>query len=521
MRKLHAKPSIKNRRLGVFVSYVGSGSENYSLNSVSYDLNGNITALSRNGLKSDNTFGLIDDLAYTYQANSNKIQKVDDNSGETASFTDATGDTDYTYSQDGSLTSDNNKGISVMEYNYLKLPRRIVKNGVQILYQYDATGKKLKETIGSNVTDYNGNTIYKNGALYQISHDEGRIINGEYEYNIKDHLGNLRVAFRDSLGIAKVVQYENRGAWGESLEGINYSKANRNKFNYSTYEEENDFGLGVLDAHARVYDPIVPRFWQIDPKSEKWNTISPFCYVLNNPLSFVDIGGKDVGIRSFANGAEYPIIGRFATAAGNNAFATYLRTQEGYSFVSKYAKANTVLFGVRFEKDGEFSNQLLEFNEVDNLGTALGYTSVIYRDAKNTGFTHLASMNPEQISVKSQAALTINLATPGDVNSMITQMVVLGHESFIHNRNVDKTMRAFNKKDYKNAINIAKQNEEKAGPQGDSDHSEFINNPSHFSNFNSYVDHLRGLSQKYKFNLNILEEQIEGNESKYEKLRKK
>jgi RHS repeat-associated protein len=389
------------------------------------------------------------------------------------------------------------------------------------LYQYDATGRKLKETIGTNVTDYNGNTIYKNGALYQISHDEGRIINGEYEYNIKDHLGNLRVAFRDSLGIAKITQANSYGVFGENLPTLSYLKASWKEDNFRYTGKENLAETGYTDFRARLYDNLVPRFISIDGKSEKWNTISPFCYVLNNPVSFIDIDGKDVGIRSFANGAEYPIIGRFSTAAGNNAFATYLRTPEGYSFVSKYAKANTVLFGVKFEKDGEFSNQLLEFNEVDNLGTALGYTNVVYRDAKNTGFTHLAKMTSEQISDNGQAALTINLATPNDVNSMISQMVVLGHESFIHNRNVDKTMRAFNKKDYKNAINIAQQNEAKAGPQGDLDHSEFINNPSHFSNFNSYVDHLRGLSQKYKFSLNILEEQIESNKAVHEKLRKK
>ncbi|WP_052354135.1 hypothetical protein [Flectobacillus major] len=81
-----------------------------------------------------------------------------------------------------------------------------IKGSTTILYQYDATGRKLKETIGSDITDYSANKIYKNNTLYQISHDEGRIVNSEYEYNITDHLGNLRVAFRDSLGVAKITQ---------------------------------------------------------------------------------------------------------------------------------------------------------------------------------------------------------------------------------------------------------------------------------------------------------------------------
>jgi RHS repeat-associated protein len=271
--------------------YTGTGSENYSLNSVSYDKNGNITNLSRNGLKSNNTFGLVDNLNYTYQANSNKIQEVTDNSIETASFADATGTTDYSYSLDGSLTSDANKGISIIEYNYLKKPRRIVKSGVEILYQYDASGKKLKETIGSNVTDYLGNLIYKNNSLYQISHDEGRIIDGEYEYNISDHLGNLRVAFRDSLGIAKITQANSYGIWGENLTTLNFLKLSWKQDRYKFTGKEELPETGYTDFGARFYDNLVPRFLSIDPLAELSREFNPFTYADNNPVLMIDPDG--------------------------------------------------------------------------------------------------------------------------------------------------------------------------------------------------------------------------------------
>jgi RHS repeat-associated protein len=265
--------------------------ENYSLNSVSYDGNGNILTLSRNGFKSNSTFGLVDNLVYGYSTNSNKILKVDDLSNETASFEDVAGN-DYSYSLDGSLTSDANKGISVIEYNYLKLPRRIVKGAVTILYQYDTSGKKLKETIGSQVTDYVGNLIYKNGVLYQLGHDEGRIINGEYEYHIKDHLGNLRVAFRDSLGIAKIVQANSYGIWGEELPTLSYLKPTwkEDKFKFTGKEELPE--TGYTDFGARLYDKFVPRFISVDPMAEQWNFVSPYTYTLNNPLRFIDPDGN-------------------------------------------------------------------------------------------------------------------------------------------------------------------------------------------------------------------------------------
>ena len=274
---------------GIYES--GKAGENYSLNNVTYDFNGNITNLSRNGWKSDNTFGLIDNLSYTYQSNSNKIQAVTDASNETASFTDATGTTDYTYSLDGSLTSDANKGITVIEYNYLKKPRRVVRNGVEILYQYAANGNKLRETTGTDFTDYLGNIIKKNDVIYQISHDEGRIIDGEYEYNIKDHLGNLRVAFRDSLGIAKISQYYAYGVWGEDLPTLSYLKSSWKADNFKFTGKENLQGTGFIDFGARWYDNIVPRFTTIDPLSELSRRFSPTVYGNDNPVLMIDPDG--------------------------------------------------------------------------------------------------------------------------------------------------------------------------------------------------------------------------------------
>jgi RHS repeat-associated protein len=270
--------------------YSGNGIENYTLNNVNYDNNGNIQALSRNGLKSNNSFGLIDNLAYTYNANSNKIKSVTDNSGETASFADAVGTIDYTYSPDGSLTSDANKGITLIEYNYLKLPKRIVKGSTIILYQYSASGKKLKETIGSQVTDYVGNIIYKNGVLYQIGHDEGRVINGVYEYDIKDHLGSLRISFKDSLGIAKITQANSYGIWGEELLSLSYKNTpNLNNFKFT--DKENLPETGYTDFGARFYDNLVPRFITIDPLAENDCSFSPFIYAFNNPVNFIDPDG--------------------------------------------------------------------------------------------------------------------------------------------------------------------------------------------------------------------------------------
>jgi RHS repeat-associated protein len=159
------------------------------------------------------------------------------------------------------------------------------------LYQYSASGVKLRETIGSNYSDYLGNIIKKNDVLYQISHDEGRIIDGEYEYNIKDHLGNLRVAFRDSLGIAKISQHYAYGVWGEDMPTMSYTKQAWKADNFRFTGKENLQGTGFIDFGARWYDNLVPRFTTIDPLSELSRRFSPTVYGNDNPVLMIDPDG--------------------------------------------------------------------------------------------------------------------------------------------------------------------------------------------------------------------------------------
>lgn len=177
----------------------------------------------------------------------------------------------------------------------MKLPEQItLTSGRWIKYEYDANGVKLKKTLSTGkVIDYEEDDIYENGVLYQTAHDEGRIVDGIYEYDIKDHLGNLRVSFKDSLGITKITQVNAYGAFGDDLPTVKYiNSLKKNNFTYSTYEKEDDFGIGVFDAHARAFDPITPRFWQIDVLSELATRFSPFSYCLNNPLRYTDPDGR-------------------------------------------------------------------------------------------------------------------------------------------------------------------------------------------------------------------------------------
>jgi RHS repeat-associated protein len=166
----------------------------------SYDLNGNILNLDRN-----NNGVAMDGLNYTY-TNNQLMQVADSQSGE--GFTDGniTGD-DFTYDVNGNLIEDKNKNITSITYNYMDKPVEIViGDSITIVNTYTALGSRITQqtyAVGGPAvkTDYVGAFLYENNSLQFIQTTEGRIIKDaftdgwEYQYNLTDHLGNVRVMF--------------------------------------------------------------------------------------------------------------------------------------------------------------------------------------------------------------------------------------------------------------------------------------------------------------------------------------
>ncbi|PWU02602.1 MAG: hypothetical protein C5B52_05120 [Bacteroidetes bacterium] len=201
--------------------YATDANVNFSVDSLSYDANGNILSMNQKGLLL-NTSAYIDRLTYSYQGSgawTNKLAKVADASGITAPLGDFkdglnSGD-DYVYDGNGNLVLDNNKKISNISYNFLNLPQQISINGKgTINYVYDAAGNKLKKIVvdstsgvKTTTTSYTGAYIYDNDTLQIILHEEGRLryvlaqgtnpVHYSWDYFIKDHLGNVRMVLTE------------------------------------------------------------------------------------------------------------------------------------------------------------------------------------------------------------------------------------------------------------------------------------------------------------------------------------
>ncbi|OGX91457.1 hypothetical protein BEN49_19660 [Hymenobacter coccineus] len=195
----------------------------FTTSDIKYDLNGNILQMNRVGRRTISAGGLpiygpIDQLRYNYgSAGGNQLRSVVDQAGRSDApndFEDVTSSgEEYTYDANGNMASDANKSLSV-SYNELDLPSQVkVGATASTSFTYSATGEKFSQIHSGGST--NSQITYVNGFVYttvpgpalSVATPTGRALYGTtpdnatrrwiQEYHIRDHLGNLRIAFRD------------------------------------------------------------------------------------------------------------------------------------------------------------------------------------------------------------------------------------------------------------------------------------------------------------------------------------
>ncbi|MCR9250216.1 MAG: RHS repeat-associated core domain-containing protein [bacterium] len=266
---------------------------------IEYDLNGNIMSLNRNfnGTTADN-------LNYYYSGN--QLLEVTDSATATLfrDKTPATGENDYKYDANGNMVSDLNKEIAQISYNHLNLVELVIfENGDYVKYFYDGSGKKLqkesKTGTSTKVKDYISGKHYEDGTLTFFHHGDGRVRLANntfhYEYNLEDHLENARVTI-DSTG--NVIQRDDYFPFGLTFNHYAQSPENLYKFTGKEEQEETNW----TDFGARMYMADIGRWGVIDPEAKLYDQWSPYNYVKNNPLIYIDPDGrklKFVGTRKF------------------------------------------------------------------------------------------------------------------------------------------------------------------------------------------------------------------------------
>jgi RHS repeat-associated protein len=151
-----------------------------------------------------------------------------------------------------------------------------------------------------------GGIEYKNATLEAMYHAEGRAyrtINKtwQYEYTLKDHLGNSRVTFADLDNngtinpLAEILQENHYYPFGLNQEGkwLNNAVLPDTKYQYNGKELNEDLGLNWNHQDARFYDFAINRWSSVDPITEGQEDFSPYHFSYDNPIRFSDPNGKE------------------------------------------------------------------------------------------------------------------------------------------------------------------------------------------------------------------------------------
>lgn len=294
--------------------------------SLSYDKMGNVQSLLRSSLLDDGSYGLIDNLSYSYHGN--QLLKVDDAAvgpyyQGAFHFVDGADEAvEYEYDANGNLVRDLNKGIISISYGLNNQPCKIEYNdGRNASYVYDAEGNKLSVSYnltamssaqpqmpvmqssdvasanvsnGQKTIEYCGNIIY-DGDETMILNDVGYALynkdnNLSFHYYLKDHLGNNRVVVSEDGEIEQVNDYYPTGALMASSKG-----GDTQRFKYNGKELDRTNGLNWYDYGARNYDAAIVRWDGMDKLCEKYSPVTPYGYCLNRFLNYYDKIGNEPG----------------------------------------------------------------------------------------------------------------------------------------------------------------------------------------------------------------------------------
>lgn len=303
-------------------------SEQYKMG-VDYDLNGNITSLTRSG----NSVTLFDNLTYKYnqpEQNNRLHQITDEGSSGATDLKNQTNANNYSYDAIGRLMSDESESISAIQYNNQSKVTTVNKAGSNTTYAYDAFGRRISKTTSTGTEWYVNDALGNPMAIYSINGSEVRwkeatiyggkrmgvykpdvvlaardmmrdsLLRGNKSYELANHIGDVLAVVSDRKvstpdGLAAEVQAaHNYYPFGMIMPGRSFGN-DEYRYGFQGMESEDNL-RGENNSYTtefRQYDPRVGRWMSVDPKADKYASLSPYVSFFNNPNLVIDPKGDD------------------------------------------------------------------------------------------------------------------------------------------------------------------------------------------------------------------------------------
>lgn len=127
---------------------------------------------------------------------------------------------------------------------------------------------------------------------------------GKKQYELTDHLGNVRATISDRL-----LANTDGTLYPELLSSTTYypfgmgisslSKSGDYRFGFNGKELDNEWGLAKYDYGFRIYNPGIGKFLSVDPLTKSYPFWAPYVFAGNTPIQAVDLDGLEIlGYRS-------------------------------------------------------------------------------------------------------------------------------------------------------------------------------------------------------------------------------
>ena len=294
--------------------------DTYSVSQLSYDANGNIQTLLRQGTPQPNDFTGVNKYQYRKKngVEINQLEKV----GTYASYAynaigqmvkqqaepDSEAPTQYIeYDVSGkavgvySFAKKNDQGI--WQYEEANLLHRYYYDdkGYRVRKEDKTSGKTtyyVRDASGSLLSTYEQQTstsdieltevpVYGASRLGVAHRNTDQTLS--YLYELKDHLGNVRSRVMKSEPGVDLVSWHTYYPFGLENQALSsnessYGLRHRYQGEFAEYDQETKLNHFEL----RQYDPVVGRWLSVDPMGQHW---SPYLAMGNNPISRVDPDG--------------------------------------------------------------------------------------------------------------------------------------------------------------------------------------------------------------------------------------
>ncbi len=267
---------------------------------IEYDLNGNITKMTRS---SDTEDGLNSyQMLYSYTGN-----RLTNGSTSIYNYysSDPMRPLNFSYDKNGNMTAV--AGSLEFKYNILNLPY-ITEHQT---FTYLSDGTKISVSDRSKEKLKFGNFVYERKAsensysLADVSFSDGVVVFQSNDYSeiydlwfVKDHLGSIRSVYclNDSTE-NPIIEYNHFLPYGTRLDFLATEKSALNGRRFAGKNEYDDFlvsfdidPMDILanDFGARFFIPFISCWTTPDPLASKYPSISPYTYCMGDPINYVD-----------------------------------------------------------------------------------------------------------------------------------------------------------------------------------------------------------------------------------------